>query len=327
MAKQKQTELRYLLIGAGVTGSYYAARLQRAGVKISILCRSKRQEFIKDNGIVLTEHYSQTRSHLAVHTVLEPEDAYDYVLIFLPAHRWSELLPKLETMHRARAFIFFGNNVGGFGDASRRLGEERVLAGFPAVYGVREQQVVRYADSTKTGKKAFNCLRVGEITEPNNRAIRDLKHSFGRAGIKVQRSTSMQDYLVTRAALMIPPALGLYGVSHKTRRLAADRERLRMVIRGYKELGALLRAAGVRITPLRYLLFLQLPERLLAARVKRFLERPFADIVFAAHTGETRREIAALYKQLKDMAARTQSELPALEELYHSASRKKGRSQ
>jgi hypothetical protein len=211
--------------------------------------------------------------------------------------------------------------VTGFSEARRRLGDDRVLAGFPSVYGVRERQVVRYADSPREGKGSFNTLLIGEVGEPNNRAVRDLRRSCARAGIKVRRSTRMQDYLLTRAALNIPLILGLYGHGHKTAELAADRKRMRLVIRARRELVTVLRAAGVRITPCRCRLKLLLPEGLLVARLKRFLERSFAEIAFAAHTGEARRESASLYRGLQQTAERFQRETPAFEELYQSASR------
>jgi ketopantoate reductase len=326
MSKRDKNEPHYLLIGAGVTGSYFAARLQRAGVQVTILCRQARQDFIRENGIVLTEHFTRTRSHLAVRTALEPSDEYDYVLIFLPTHRTGELLPLLESLSRARAFVFFGNNAGGFEEAKQRLGVDRVLAAFPAVVGVRENGIVRYADSPKASKKPFNTVTVGETEEPNNRAVRRLKHSFGRAHIRVRRSTRMEEYLLTRAAVSVPLSLGLYGTRHKPDRLAADRERLRLIIRAYKELGLMIRSRGYRIIPFTYRLLLGLPEALLAVRLKRFLESPFAPIAYAAHTGEARKEVRTLYGELRELGKRSGSELPSMEELYKGATRSRSRS-
>ncbi len=323
MGKKQKREPHFLLIGAGVTGSYYAARLQRAGVHITILCRPERQSYLQENGIVLTEYYTGTRSHLAVRTVLEPQDEYDYVLIFLPTHRTGDLLPQLEKLSTAKAFIFFGNNVQGFEEVQQRLGDDRVLAGIPALVGVREQQVVRYADAPKATKKPCDTLWIGEIEEPNNRAIRHLKHAFGRANIKVQRSIQIRERLLTRATLMLPIALGLYASGHKPETLAYNRERQRLIVKAWKECALMLRSRGGRITPLKYRLLLLLPEGLLAAKLKRFLESPFAAIAFAAHTGEARREVRELYDGLKKHAKQSDTLLPSLKELYQSATKRR----
>ena len=51
--------MKILVIGAGVLGSLYAARLQAAGHDVSIMARGERLEQIRARGILLQEHGSE----------------------------------------------------------------------------------------------------------------------------------------------------------------------------------------------------------------------------------------------------------------------------
>jgi 2-dehydropantoate 2-reductase len=319
MARQQKSEPQILIVGAGVTGSYYAARLQRSGARVTILCRPERQEYLSINGIVLREYYSETRSHLAVRTTTEARDEYDVVLLFLPYHRIEGLLPVLEQLQRARAFVFFGNNPDRFEQVKIRLGEDRVLAGIPAVVGVREKQVVTYADAPRASRKPLDTLWIGETEEPNNPAIRLLKRVFRRAQIGIKRCMRIEDRLLSHLARNLPLSLGLYSSGHKPRQLAGEREQLRRIVRAQKELAGLLRSRGSRIIPFGFRLLLLLPEGILVARIRRFLESPFAAIAFSAYKGEARKETAALYGEVLEMAKRNHLELEVLSELYRQA--------
>lgn len=48
--------MRVLIIGAGVIGSFNAARLKQAGVDTVLLARGRRLDDLREHGVVL-EHY------------------------------------------------------------------------------------------------------------------------------------------------------------------------------------------------------------------------------------------------------------------------------
>jgi hypothetical protein len=80
--------VRFLVYGAGNIGSLYAARLAQSSQEVAILARGTR---------------------------LDPDDAYDVVLVTLPKHRIAEVLPVLAANHRTPSVMFFGNNAAGEG--------------------------------------------------------------------------------------------------------------------------------------------------------------------------------------------------------------------
>ena len=62
---------------------------------------------------------------------LDPDDAYDVVLVILPKHRIAEVLPVLAANDRTPSVMFFGNNAAGPDAMIDAIGRDRVLLGFP----------------------------------------------------------------------------------------------------------------------------------------------------------------------------------------------------
>ena len=55
---------RILILGAGVVGSVYAARLKAAGVDAAVLARGRRLADVSEHGIVLDESDNQETHRL-----------------------------------------------------------------------------------------------------------------------------------------------------------------------------------------------------------------------------------------------------------------------
>jgi 2-dehydropantoate 2-reductase len=125
--------MKILVYGAGVLGSFYAARLQEAGNDVSILARRRRLTDLREHGIILedatTGHRTTTRVNIVEH--LAPEDAYDLVIVLVPKNHVSEVLPVLAANRHTPNVLFMGNNAAGPGEMIEALGRERVLLGFP----------------------------------------------------------------------------------------------------------------------------------------------------------------------------------------------------
>ena len=77
--------MKILVYGAGVLGSLYAARLQRAGHEVSLLARGERLAALRRSGLALQAEGSPWRCYATVNVVeaLAPEDAYDLVLVMV----------------------------------------------------------------------------------------------------------------------------------------------------------------------------------------------------------------------------------------------------
>ena len=154
--------MKILVYGAGVLGSLYAARFQESGQEVSILSRGQRLNDIQEYGIVLEDFRTGQRTTTPVKTVnrLDPEDAYDLIVVILPKDSVSEVLPTLASNHNTSNILFLGNNAAGSNEITSALGSERVLLGFPNAAGTRKGNVVYYVDSSEEGKSS---VTIGEL--------------------------------------------------------------------------------------------------------------------------------------------------------------------
>ena len=67
--------MRILIYGAGVQGSLYAARLQEAGYRVTVLARGERLATLRAQGIVLEEAMTgrRTQARVDVTASLKPD--------------------------------------------------------------------------------------------------------------------------------------------------------------------------------------------------------------------------------------------------------------
>ena len=120
--------MKILVYGAGNVGSLYAARLKEAGHDVNILARGHRLGEIREHGIVLEDFHTREETKTRVSAVerLDPEDAYDFVLVVLPSRSVNEVLPVLAANRNTPSLMFFGNNAAGPGEMIEAVGRKRV---------------------------------------------------------------------------------------------------------------------------------------------------------------------------------------------------------
>ena len=78
-----QVPLRILVIGAGVIGSVYAARLQAAGHTVTLQARGQHAADLRATGLSLEDATKgqSTTSHIRIVDRLDPDDVYDLALV------------------------------------------------------------------------------------------------------------------------------------------------------------------------------------------------------------------------------------------------------
>jgi len=94
--------MRTLILGAGVTGSFNAARLTDAGQDITSLARGRRLQDLRRHGIVLEDSRSGRRTITQVQLVdrLGPDYGYDVAIVAVKTDQLSSTLPVLAQNHR-----------------------------------------------------------------------------------------------------------------------------------------------------------------------------------------------------------------------------------
>ena len=159
---------RILVYGAGVLGSLLAARLHTGGHNVAILARGQRLADIREHGIVLEDYHTGQRETVPVPAVesLEPDDAYDLVLVVMQQQQTADVLPALAANRRTPSLLFLQNNPHGPSDLIEALGPGRVLLGFPASGGGRSlaQQLLDEGQSLRPlGAAAVRGLARGRL--------------------------------------------------------------------------------------------------------------------------------------------------------------------
>ncbi len=107
--------MKILVYGAGVLGSLFAYRLKEAGQDVSLLARGQRLADLRQCGLVLEDMFTGQRTTTTIQVVeqLEPEEAFDLVLVMMGKHQVGAVLPALACSHATPNVLFMGNNASG----------------------------------------------------------------------------------------------------------------------------------------------------------------------------------------------------------------------
>jgi 2-dehydropantoate 2-reductase len=317
----RRVPMKTLIYGAGPLGCLYAHRLFQARKDVTILARGAQAEFIRENGVVLVDGFTGERESSRVPVVesLEPDDAYDLIVVLIRKNRLAPVFEVLGRNERVPNILFMGNNALGFDAYLEHLPAERLLFGFPSAGGGREDGVVRYVDREKPNAKR-TPITIGEIdgrTRDRTDRIRDL---FETSGVPVDVTPDIDGWLKYHAALVSPLVNALLEHDCDNYALARDRATLRLYVRACKEGGNVLRALGyTKRQPFKWNLFYWLPEWMTAATFCGLLSTRYAEIAYAEHAKAAGDEMNCLAEELATLAERAQVATPSIDRLRREA--------
>ncbi|MDD9941696.1 MAG: hypothetical protein OXU20_11690 [Myxococcales bacterium] len=300
--------MKILVYGAGVIGSVYAARLAQGGHDVSVLARGRRLAQIREVGIRLEQATSGERSEVRVPTVerLEPEDAYDVILVVMQKVHLPAVLPSLAENRATPYVAFIGNNAAGPEPLVQALGADRVLMGFPTIGGYFDGPLVRYAGPPKLG------LTLGQLDGGTSSGLLAIKRAFEEAGIEVTLEPHIDAWLKGHVALVVPILLGLRRHDLDNRALAEDRATLRLMAMAIREGLTVLKELGHPITPLRLKTISWLPVSVTASIFGKILASEFANVAFAGHAATAADEFRLLGEEFQALVAKSGRPTPSL---------------
>ena len=306
--------MKILFYGAGVLGSFYAARLQEARQEVSILARGQRLADIRQHGIVLEDSDTGQRTTTRVKVVehLAPNDAYDLVVVLMQKNQITAILPALAANRHIPSILFMGNNAAGPDELVEALGRERVLLGFPGAAGRRAGHVI----VTKIVSGRQQPTTFGELDGRTTPRLPQIVEAFKSAGFPVAISPNMDAWLKTHVAEILPTAQALYMAGGDNYRLARTRDGLVLMVRAIREGYKVLRALGVPITPANHKIFDWIPEPILVALMRRLLNTKTAEIEISRHAGAARDEMKHIASEFQALARTTSVPTPALDRLF-----------
>ncbi len=309
--------MKTLIYGAGPLGSLYACLLHKAGKDVTILARNEHYEFLKENGIVMFNEFSNEKIVEKVKVVneLKEEDNYDFVIVLIRKNNIAPVLPILNKNKKISSILFMGNNTLGFDNYLKYLPKEKVLFGFPGGGGSRLNHIVHYIDSDKPNGKRMS-ITIGEIDGEIRERTKQIQNLFETSDVPVNIVEDIDGWLKYHVAFVLPIAGALLKCGNNYK-LAKDKETIRIYIRAAKESGRVLKAVGYKKRyPFKFNLFYWMPESVLINIMKQLFNSRFAEIAFMLHLNAAKDEILELAGEFNTLKAQTSIQTPNLDKLF-----------
>ena len=287
--------LRILVIGAGVIGSLYAAKLAGSQSKVFLLARGHRLAQLRRLGLQLEDRLSGERwtGDVKVVEKLAADDVFDLALVSVRRTQLNGVLP-LATNCNAPVVLFLLNNSQAE-DLAKAFGV-RAVFGFPGAGGVLENGIVRYA------MIAEQPTTVGEADGQISPRVIALAALLRNAGFKTVFSGAITSWLRTHAVFITAVCGALYATGGSAAGLAANRPLLNLFIEATREGFVALRLAGVKVTPFKLrILFEFMPTWFARGYWQRYFASPMGELVFASHAKAAREEIMELVRECREL--------------------------
>ena len=293
--------------------------VKEGGNEVSLLARGSRLDFLRQNGILLEHATSGEKKTIPIDVVdiLEPQDAYDLVIVVMGRHQVSGVLPVLGANYSTPNVLFMGNNASGADEYNQALGKERVLMGFYMAGGTIKDGVVWYADDVKGRRRK---IPIGETDGKTSQRVEQIAEVFQNSGVPVEISQNIDAWLKTHAAMVMPIAGALCMADGNLKALPQNDAALRCLASAWREVLQALNAAHVPILPASAKIYTWIPEGIIVNVVRRALRNP-AMAIGLAHADNARPEMRCLAGELIRLARSVGVATPALEKLQAAMSR------
>jgi 2-dehydropantoate 2-reductase len=305
-------QMRILIVGAGVIGSFNAARLKEAGQDVVLLARGRRLADLREHGVVLENFRTGRRTTTQVPLVdrLGPEDAYDLGIVIVRRNQIPSILPALAQNHRIPSVLFLGNNAAGARDMIDALGRQRVLIGMVNAGGERQGHVVRYL------WWRWLPLLFSELDDAPTARTEAIVRLFRSAGLPARVQKNIDAYQKTHAAGLPAFAGALYMAGGDIRRLAHMPEALRLFVRAYREALRALRTKGIPLRPSYTRLMEWIPEPILMFGLRFFFDTQLAVVGGQRHANAAPDEMKELADEFRKILRQSGVPSPASNVLF-----------
>jgi len=306
--------MRILVVGAGVIGSTYGAKLLLAGHEVVLLARGRRLSDLRTHGLVVEDAESGQLTELPAPCLseLDEDERYDVVLVPVRSDQLASTLPILLGMTDDSDVLFFGNTAGHQDELVKSLGA-RALFGFPAAGGVRDGPLIRYVliRQQKT--------MLGEANGTTTPRVQLLQGAFSDAGFPTRISANINRWMLGHTAFVVPIGFALYRVGTDTTRLANDSSTVRLMVRATREAFRALRTNGEAEIPMNLrVLYLWLPTAFVERYWRQVLSSPRGELWFGAHSRAAPEEMRALAGELQTALRHSGRPTPHLDNLICS---------
>lgn len=246
--------MKLLVYGTGVTGSFLAHTLIKAGHEVTLIAQKDRKETLEREGLVI-EHRFQHKVTADHPSVLEEagSDHYDIVFSAVQGQMQKEMIPILAEVD-AGLVVLVGNNPLA-GECEEKF---RSLAGsdIPLLFGFQYTAGLHEGHRVIAVYRQNGSMTVGGLQEePSLREKKLLNAAFQHTGYQIEYTDHMDGWLLCHAAVVLPIFYVSYANDCNLRR--AEGKTLDEMILAIRQGYGLLRHMGVEIRPKRDVEFLR----------------------------------------------------------------------
>jgi 2-dehydropantoate 2-reductase len=304
--------MRILVVGAGVIGSFNAARLAEAGQDITLLARGRRLADLREHGVVLEDFRTggRTTTHVPVVDRLGSEDAYDLAIVVMRRNQIASVLPMLAQNHCIPSVLFLGNNAAGPQDLIAALGRQRVLMGMANAGGARDGYVVRYL------WWRWLPLLFGELDGAMSARTAAIVRVFRSAGLRTRVVKNVDAYLKTHAAGLPSLAGAAYLAGGNVRQLAKTPEALQLYLQACREALRALRTIGIPLKPSSTWLVEWIPKPILLFLMRMLFNSQLAALGAQPHLDAAADEMKELADEFRAILCQAGLPTPASDLLF-----------
>jgi 2-dehydropantoate 2-reductase len=306
--------MKILIYGAGVLGSLYAARLYQSGYDVTLLARGKRFDEVDEQGILLEAALTgeRTVSRVPVVRMLNPDDAYDLIIVLVRGDQVAELLPVLAANRSSKAILFMVNNPIGYGEWIKAVGKERLLLGFAGAGGTRKDGVVSY----HVVSPLLQPTTLAELDGSKTERIKAIAKVFKNAGFATAICSNMEAWQKTHVGWVSPVANAILAAGGDGKALSQRPDLLKLLVDAIHESFDVLRQLDVPITPSKLKIITSLPKGLTRYIFKVWSRTQHFDTIATRHTMAAYAEMKLLSDEFQTIARSAHTPTPALDQLH-----------
>jgi 2-dehydropantoate 2-reductase len=305
--------MRILIVGAGVLGRLYGARLAAAGQEVVLLAPPGRSAPTNERLLLVDDATGDViRASLPMVPRIEPTDGYDLAIVAVRAEHLDALLPALSAAKGIALFLFLNNHAAGADAIATAVGPDRFLLGFPGACGAPEGETIRFRLIPE------QPTTIGEPDGSVSGRLRNVASLLRTAGFPVVMERKMDDWLRTHAVFVTAVAGAIAEGGGTASGLAVRPDLIRAFVRAIAQGFAALSSAGVAIRPRKLAILFGLPRWIPESYWRAFLARPEAELMFTAHARRAPEEMARLVGELRPLIPFDPAVRPELERLWRA---------
>jgi len=268
---------RLAVIGAGVIGQVYAARLAAAGHDVHLLARGRTFEQLQQHGVRLLKGRAVEQRHVSVVRDAVDLPPVDAAYAAVRGDQLNDLLPLLDRLD-APTVVTLSNAAGEARAVTAALGRERTVLAFPGVGGTRTMDGVEYHEIPQ------QPTTVGHADGLEQPVTADLE----AAGFQVVVTRDMPDWLATHAVFITGIGAAILAAGGAGP-LAADRNRTGQMIRSVRDGFRALERSGVKVVPGKLnTIFVKVPALFSVPYWQRQLRGSLGELALGPHIMATR---------------------------------------